>query len=97
MKKNIKIGVQLTKVNKRPRNRRTYQAMFLKAYTMQGRGEKAIYVREEYHQRIALITHIIGDGKIPLYAYLDNILKHHFDLFEEEITDDFNKKNKPIF
>lgn len=96
MKKNIKIGVRVTKVN-RARNKRTYEALFLKAYTMQGRGDKAIYVREEYHERIARIAQVIGNGKIPLYAYLDNILKHHFDLFEEEISYEFNKKSKPIF
>jgi|SRR5690554_2539106 len=97
MKKNIKIGVCVTKVSNRSKNKRTYEALFLKEYTMQGRGDKAIYVREEFHERIARIAHIIGGGKIPLYAYLDNILKHHFDLFEQEITADFNKKNKPIF
>jgi hypothetical protein len=34
---------------------------------------------------------------IPLYAYLDNILEHHFEMFEKAITDDFNEKFKPIF
>ena len=97
MKKNIKIGVCVTKVRNRSKSKRSYGDLFLKEYSMRGRGTKAIYVREEFHERIAKIAHIIGDGEIPLYAYLDNILKHHFELFGQEITEDFNKKNKLIF
>lgn len=97
MKKNIKIGVQVKQVQNRSQKNRNYGELFLKKYTTQGRGDKAIYVREEYHKRISRIVQVIGDGEIPLYAYLDNILKHHFDLFEQELTADFQKKNKPIF
>lgn len=77
--------------------KRSYGSQFLKRHSMNRRGEKTIYVREEYHERLNRIVQIIGGGNIPLYAYLDNILQHHFDLFEGEITKDFNKMNKPLF
>ena len=96
MKKNIKIGARKTKVRNR-REKATYEEMFLREYTMQGRGDKAIYVRPEYHQKLLRIVQTIAQNRIPLYAYLDNILKHHLGLFEQEITEDFNKKNKSIF
>ncbi|WP_217607289.1 DUF3408 domain-containing protein [Chitinophaga sp. GbtcB8] len=64
---------------------------------MAQRGDKCIYVRPEYHERISCIVQVIGSGEIPLYAYLDNILKHHFDLFEEDILKDFAKMSKPLF
>lgn len=97
MKKNIKIGITKTKVRYRPKNKPTYEERFLKEYTMHGRGDKAIYVRSEYHQKLLRIVQVIAQSRIPLYAYLDNILKHHLDLFEQEITEDFNNKNNPIF
>lgn len=42
------------------------------------------------------IVKIIGAGEIPLYAYLDNILKHHFEQHSEEIIEDYNKNHKLI-
>jgi len=75
----------------------TYGERFLKSHSMNRRGEKSIYLRQEYHERLSRIVQVIGDDKIPLYAYLDNILEHHFEMFEKAITDNFNDKFKPIF
>jgi len=75
----------------------TYAEQFLTHHTMTKRGDKSIYIRPEYHERLSRIIQIIADGQIPLYAYLDNVLAHHFETFEKEITDDFNNKYRPIF
>ena len=86
------------KTTKARNNRsKTYGSKFLKTNNMAHRGDKAIYVRDEYHEKLTRIVKIIGAGEIPLYAYLDNILKHHFELHSEEIINDYNKHNKPIF
>lgn len=77
--------------------RQSYEHKFLKSHSMKGRGEKSIYIRQEYHERLTRIALIIGENKIPLYAYLDNILTHHFGLFEQEIIKDYNRKNNLIF
>lgn len=74
-----------------------YREHFLTHHTMTRRGDKSIYIRPEYHDRLSRIIQIIADDQIPLYAYLDNILAHHFEMFEKEITDDFNNKYRPIF
>lgn len=76
---------------------RTYAEQFLTHHTMTRRGDKSIYIRPEYHERLSRIIQIIADDQIPLYAYLDNILVHHFEMFEKEITDNFNDKYRPIF
>ena len=85
----------------RSRQKRTsdmdYGERFLGSHTMTRRGDKSIYIRQEYHERLSRIVQVIGEDKIPLYAYLDNILEHHFEQFEKAITDDFNDKFKPIF
>lgn len=75
----------------------TYADQFLTHHTMTKRGDKSIYIRPEYHERLSRIIQIIADDQIPLYAYLDNILAYHFETFEKEITDDFNSKYRPIF
>ncbi|EJL68437.1 DUF3408 domain-containing protein [Chryseobacterium nematophagum] len=75
----------------------SYTEQFLTHHTMTKRGDKSIYIRPEYHERLSRIIQIIADDQISLYAYLDNILAYHFEMFEKEITDDFNKKYRPIF
>ena len=75
----------------------SYGEHFLKTHSMTKRGDKSIYIRQEYHERLSRIVQVIGKDEIPLYAYLDNILEHHFEMFEKAITDDFNEKFKPIF
>ena len=91
------------KPTQRERNRakknidESYGEHFLKTHSMTKRGDKSIYIRQEYHERLSRIVQVIGKDTIPLYAYLDNILEHHFELFEKAITDDFNEKFKPIF
>jgi len=75
----------------------SYGEHFLKTHSMTKRGDKSIYIRQEYHERLSRIVQVIGKDTIPLYAYLDNILEHHFEMFEKAITDDFNEKFKPIF
>ena len=96
MKKNIKNAKTIQAGNGSVK-KESYGTQFLKKQAMACRGEKSIYIRPEYHERIARIVHVIGDDKIPLYAYLDNILKHHFEQFEQATTKDFNEKFKPIF
>ncbi|WP_243646120.1 DUF3408 domain-containing protein [Sphingobacterium alimentarium] len=73
-----------------------YGERFLNSHTMIRRGDKSIYIRQEYHERLSRIVQVIGEDKIPLYAYLDNILERHFEQFEKAITDDVNNKFKPI-
>lgn len=75
----------------------SYGGHFLKTHSMTKRGDKSIYIRQEYHERLSRIVQVIGKDQIPLYAYLDNILEHHFEIFEIAITEDFNDKFKPIF
>ena len=96
MKRNIKIDVKVSKVSC-SKDKVSYQSKFLKNKSMQKRGDKAIYVKAEYHEKLMRISCVVGNGKLPLYAYLDNIIKHHFELYGNEITAEFNDKNKPLF
>ncbi|RUT70242.1 DUF3408 domain-containing protein [Flavobacterium cupreum] len=89
--------VQRERTRTRKNSDSTYGERFLNTHSMEKRGDKSIYIRQEYHERLSRIVQVVGKDKIPLYAYLDNILEHHFELFEKAITDDFNEMFKPIF
>lgn len=81
----------------KPKIKERYGEQFLVNHSMTKRGDKSIYIRKEYHERLSRIIQVVGKDEIPLYAYLDNILQHHFKLFEDEITSDFNEHFKPLF
>ncbi|GIQ60962.1 hypothetical protein Flavo103_40980 [Flavobacterium collinsii] len=74
-----------------------YEEVFLQMEALQKRGSKAIYLSPEHHERLTRIVQIIGGDKIPLFAYLNNILEHHFKLFEDTITKEFKEKYKTLF
>jgi hypothetical protein len=47
---------------------------------------------KEHHERISQIVHVIGDSEITITGYIDNVLTHHFQSFEQEIIQSFNDK-----
>lgn len=97
MKNRKKVEVTIKVNQKIAITKGTYEKLFLNRKNMDKRGEKSIYLREEYHKRLSRIAQIIGEDKIPLYAYLDNILSHHFDLFEAIILEEFKANCKSLF
>ena len=50
--------------------------MFIKGAETAARSGKMAYVSREYHDRIMLITRVIGKDKLTLSAYLDLSLIH---------------------
>ena len=48
---------------------KNYDSQFLQVHNMTKRGDKTIYVRPEYHERMNRIVQVIGQDRIPLYAY----------------------------
>jgi hypothetical protein len=101
MKKNNKIRIVETNSNSPETTSKeaqmSYEYSFLQKEPFQQRGNKSIYVKPEHHQRLTRIAQVIGDDKIPLFAYLNNILEHHFTMFEDEITEEFKQKFKPLY
>jgi TorA maturation chaperone TorD len=73
-----------------------YEHLFLKSTDTAARNGKSVYIRPEFHERLTRIVQIIGEDKLTIYAYLDNILEYHFQQFGEQIIKSFNEKYKPI-
>jgi hypothetical protein len=77
-------------------NEADYEKLFFKRAETNARNGKSVYIRPDFHERLSRIVQVIGEDKITIYAYLDNLLEHHFQEFGEDITKSFNEKYKPI-
>lgn len=75
----------------------TYEKAFMQVNKMQKRGSRSIYLSDEHHERLTRIVQIVGEDKIPLFGYLNNILEHHFREFENLITIEYKEKFKGLF
>lgn len=73
-----------------------YESIFFKRTDTQARDGKTVYIRPDFHEKLTRIVQVIGQDKISIYAYLDNLLDYHFQEFGESITTSFNEKYKPI-
>lgn len=73
-----------------------YERLFIKRGKVNVRQGKAIYIRPEFHRTIARIVQTIGDRKVNLTDYVDNVFAHHFKQYEQEIKESFTKNNEPI-
>lgn len=77
-------------------NQNDYEAVFFKRPGTNARDGKTVYIRPDFHEKLTRIVQVIGEDKITIYAYLDNLLDYHFQEFREQITTSFNDKYKPI-
>ena len=73
-----------------------YESLFFKRTDTNARDGKTVYIRPDFHEKLSRIVQVIGEDKITIYGYLDNLLDYHFQEFGEQITKSFNDKYKPI-
>jgi len=73
-----------------------YETLFFGNAESNARSGKSVYIRPEFHERLTRIVQVIGEDKISLYSYLDNVLQHHFSEFAEQIKRSYDDKYKPI-
>ncbi len=87
-------------VKEKSRTKRTneadYESIFFKKTDTNARDGKTVYIRPHFHEKMSRIVQVIGEDKITIYGYLDNLLDYHFQEFGEQITKSFNDKYKPI-
>ncbi|WP_416993587.1 DUF3408 domain-containing protein [Alistipes ihumii] len=73
-----------------------YETIFIREPRTVARAGKTTYIRQEFHDTIQSVCRVIGDGKVSLSGYIDNVLAHHFDTYGGEITRLYNEKHKGI-
>ena len=70
-----------------------YESLFIKECDLPpARFGKSVYIRKEYHDRISQIISVIGCNEVSLFAYIDNVMAHHFENFRDDIARSFKKK-----
>lgn len=74
-----------------------YKKRFLVNAEITARTGKSVYIRKKYHDRISKIVRVIGENEVTIFSYVDNVLNHHFETFQDEITELYNKNNKGVF
>jgi ribosomal protein L21 len=74
-------------------NRQDYESLFIKESNVTARLGKTVYIRKEFHDRILKIIQVIGGNEVSLFSYIDNLIAHYFETFQEDITQSYKQKN----
>lgn len=70
-----------------------YESLFLVDAGIPTRSGKLVSIREKYHKRITKIVQALGKKDVSIFSYIDNVLSHHFDTYQDEITEICNNNN----
>ena len=68
-----------------------YESLFLTDAGIPTRSGKLVSIREKYHKRIAKVVQALGKKNVSIFSYIDNVLSHHFDTYQDEIKEIYNK------
>lgn len=72
-----------------------YMDTFLCRYELSSR--QGLHLEKETIATIKRIIHSIGDERLTVSGFVENVLKHHFELYKEEVNRLYDEKlRKPI-
>ena len=76
-----------------------YLRDYIKTPVLEGvsREGKLVYVRPDYHERIVRIVGVIGEGRVNISTYLNNVLAEHFKQHGDTIKELYAENVKDIF
>ena len=76
-----------------------YLRDYIKTPVLEGvsREGKLVYVRPDYHERIVRIVDVIGEGRVNISTYLNNVLAEHFKQHGDTIKELYAENIKDIF
>jgi hypothetical protein len=78
--------------NRRKRKTQDYESLFIRESGITARLGKTVYIRKEFHDRILKIIQVVGGNEVSLFSYIDNVLAHHFDNFQEDISQAYRQR-----
>lgn len=70
-----------------------YESLFLTDAGIPTRSGKLVSIREKYHKRIAKIVQALDRKDVSIFSYIDNVLSYHFDTYQDEINEIYNREN----
>ena len=74
---------QLVFVPERGGRKERYEETFLRR--KEGEHRKQTYISHEIYSKLSRMLPLLGEG-MTVPAFLDNVLAHHFDIIQEDIT-----------
>lgn len=74
-----------------------YQSLFIHEAAIAARSGKTVYICKEHHDRIIKILHVIAKNDVSLFSYLYNVLEHHFNTYQEDITELYDNNIEKVF
>ena len=70
-----------------------YEELFLTDAGIPTRSGKLVSIRDKYHKRITKIVQSLGRKEVSIFSYVDNVLSHHFNTYQDEINEIYNKED----
>ncbi|MDL2243679.1 DUF3408 domain-containing protein [Bacteroidales bacterium OttesenSCG-928-J19] len=74
-----------------------YKRRFLVNADIPTRNGKQVGIRKKYHSRISKIVQVVGKNEVTIFSYIDNVLKHHFEAFQDDISGLYKKNYNDDF
>ena len=75
----------------------TYEKLFIHESSVTARTGQRVYIRTEFQDTIQRNPKVLGANALSLSGFIDNVLAHHFDIYEAEITRLYEMKHKGVF
>ncbi len=72
-----------------------YEALFIKESSVAARMGKMVYIRREFHDMLKTLCNV-GNNGITLSGYIDNVLAHHIETYENEMNRLYAVKHKGL-
>jgi RAB protein geranylgeranyltransferase component A len=86
------------KAKEKSKKSQDYKSLFIKDANITARLGKTVYIRKEHHERILKIVQVVGANEVFLFSYIDNIIAHHFETFQYDISQSYkNRISTDIF
>ena len=77
---------------KRRNSQADYETLFIKESDITTRQARHVYIRTDFHELISKIAHVIANKEMSIFSYIDNVLAHHFEEFQEEIIKNLQRE-----
>ncbi len=87
----------IEELKKTPKGSPGYQTRFFVSAGITARTGKSVYIRKAHHDKIMKIIQVIGNNETTIFSYIDNVLNHHFETFQDEIEELYDKNIEKIF
>lgn len=70
-----------------------YKSTFYKQANFRASLGKSMYICPKQHEQIQKLICVVGKNKCTMHSYIYNVLRHHLDMFREDINKAYAENN----